>query len=148
MFIGEFVYSVDNKGRIVLPPAFRSLLRGRIYVMKGFEHSLAVYDEREWEKLQKKYAELSEFEVSHRNLKRKIFSGTTDVVLDKQGRIKVPQVQLAHAEIDKEVVIVGVYTHIEIWAKERWDAFSNSDENEIDILAAKVNEDIKRIRRD
>ena len=138
MFIGEYRYSIDNKGRVVLPPDFRALLKGKIFIIKGFEKCLFVYDEDEWAVQQKRYSGLSDFGEKARKLKRLIFSGMIDVSLDKQGRVKISQPLLQYAGINKEVVVVGVNNKIEIWAKEKWDEFLGDNEDQIELLAEEL----------
>lgn len=139
MFIGEYSYTIDAKGRVVLPPDFRSNLKGRIYVVKGFERCLCVYDEAEWERQQQGYSQLSDLGEKARKLKRLIFSGMIEVSPDKQGRVKISQPLMAYAEIDKDVVIVGVNDRVEIWAKERWQQFLDSSEPDMEQLAEELN---------
>jgi MraZ protein len=145
VFIGEYSYSLDDKGRVVLPSGFRADLKGTIYVVKGFEGCLRVYDEREWSIQQQRYAGLSDLNEKARKLKRLIFSGMNEVVPDRQGRIKISQALLSYAGIDqeKEVVIVGVDTHIEIWARQRWEQFINSYDQQIDVLAEDIDSDLR-----
>lgn len=138
MFIGEYSYSLDDKGRVVLPSVFRSSLKGNIFVVKGFEGCLRVYDEDEWREQQKRFSQLDDFDSQARKLKRLIFSGMNEVSPDRQGRIKISSALLSFAGIDKEVVIVGVESFIEIWAKERWDSFIDECGDQIDVLAGEV----------
>lgn len=142
MFKGEFTYSLDDKGRMVLPSAFRAHLRGTIVVVKGFENNLYVYDEDEWKKQEKVYAGLSDFKGNARKLKLLVFSGICEVLPDKQGRIKVSSSLLKYAGVEKEVVMVGMVNHVEIWAKERWGEFLSSYEAKIGELAEEVQSSI------
>ena len=139
MFIGEYSYSIDSKGRVVLPPDLRANLCGRVYVVKGFERCLCVYDESEWERQKQGYARLSDLGEKARKLKRLIFSGMIEVSPDKQGRVKISQPLLQYANIDKEVVVVGVNDRVEIWAKERWQQFLADAEPDIEQLAEELN---------
>ncbi len=139
MFIGEYSYTVDAKGRVVIPPVFRDNLKGRIYLVKGFERFLSVYDEHEWDIQQKSYAGLSEFGSNARNLKRLVFSGMSEVSPDKQGRIKIAPPLMDYSCIKKDVVIVGVDNHVEIWAVEEWKRFLDEYESNLGTLAEKLN---------
>ena len=138
MFIGEYRYSIDNKGRVVLPPDFRALLKGKIFIIKGFEKCLFVYDEDEWDVQKKRYSGLSDFAEKARKLKRLIFSGMIEGTPDKQGRVKISQPLLQYAGINKEVVVVGVNNKIEIWAKENWNKFLDDNEDQIELLAEEL----------
>ena len=144
MFIGEFFYTIDNKGRVVLPVGFRSGLKGDLYVSRGFEKCLCVYDEHEWRKQHEQLSRMSEFGQDARNLKRLIFSGMNEVTFDRQGRIKISQPLLTYAGINKDVAIVGVNNHIEIWAKERWVRFLTDNEANLEALAEQVDSKINR----
>ncbi len=139
MFIGEYSYTVDSKGRVVMPPAFRDNLKGRIYVMKGFEKYLSVYDEHEWNIQQKSYAGLNEFGSSARNLKKLVYSGMSEVSPDKQGRIKIAPPLIEYSCIEKDVVIVGIDNHIEIWATKEWKRFLEEYESNLGNLAENLN---------
>ncbi|MCB1195105.1 division/cell wall cluster transcriptional repressor MraZ [bacterium] len=148
MFIGEFFYTIDNKGRVVMPAGFRSELKGKLYVSRGFDRCLYVYDEHEWQAQQERLVKMSEFGQEERNLKRLIYSGMNEVSFDGQGRIKLSQPLLNYAGIEKDVAIVGVNSRIEIWDKAKWELFLAQNEADIERLAGHIDSKIHNSRKD
>ncbi len=145
MFIGEYNYSIDNKGRVVIPSEFRPELGEVMYLGRGLDKCLFVFDEEECKLLQQKYAALSDLNENARNLKRLIFSGMVKVSPDGQGRIKVTPPLMQYAEIKKEVVIIGAESRVEIWAKELWDKLMTEKGNDIGALAEIIDSKANRI---
>lgn len=140
MFIGEYNHSIDPKGRVSMPAKFRDQLGDRFIVTKGLDFCLFVYPLEEWEVLEKKLRQLPLTNRDARAFVRFFFSGATECELDNQGRIRIPNNLREHAMLEKEVVIIGVSTRIEIWSLEKWQQY-NSDANlGYDEIAAKMAE--------
>lgn len=123
MFIGEYIHSVDDKGRVIMPQKFREQLSQKFYITKGLDGCLSVYSEDEWMKLADKANALSPTKELDRRFTRYTFGSARDVEVDKQGRIIIPQLLRDYAKIGKEVAILGVSTKIEIWSKEIYDKY-------------------------
>lgn len=117
MFKGEHHYALDEKGRIVLPPKFRSALGPKVVVTRGVDGQLDVYSPREWAQFEKKLRALS---IKKRDLVRFFLASAEDVELDGQGRMMLPAHLRSHAKIDREAVVVGMMHRLEIWSKEHW----------------------------
>ncbi len=118
MLIGEYQHSLDEKGRVNFPARLRDGLGARFIVTKGLDKCLCVYSEDEWKILENK---IRTFPVSKsRQLRRFLFAGAADAVPDKQGRILIPQNLREYAELRKDVMVIGVSDHAEIWDKDRW----------------------------
>lgn len=124
MFMGEYQHTIDSKGRVSIPARFREELGELFVITKGLDNSLFVYPLEEWRRLEQKLKSLPFTRADARAFARFFFSGAVECELDKQGRVLLPQVLREHARINKDVVIIGVSTRIEIWAKEVWEEYS------------------------
>ena len=130
MFMGEYNHTVDAKGRLIVPSKFREQLGDEFVVTKGFDSCLFVYGNPEWAEMEKKLTALPVTNASARKLTRFFLAGATTCEVDKQGRILIPSVLRDYAGIEKEAVLVGTGSHLEIWSKERWLAINSYDDNE------------------
>ena len=123
--MGEYQHSVDTKGRLIIPSKFREDLGSTFVITRGLDNCLFGYPMDEWRKLEEKLKELPMTKKDARAFARFFFSGATEVELDKQGRINIPATLSSYAKLDKECVIIGVSSKIEIWAKESWESYFN-----------------------
>lgn len=134
MLMGEYHHSVDDKGRLTIPSKLRYELGENFIVTRGLDGCLFVYPKKEWQDIIAKYRELPNTRDA-RNFMRFFLSGATECDFDKQGRINLPTPLVRYAEILKECIIIGVNDRLEIWAKERWDAFMNENEESFSDIA-------------
>jgi len=123
MFIGEFEYRVDEKGRIPVPPKFRSeeLKKEGVILCPGMEKCITIYPLSEYKKLAESITAGSIIPSKLRKLNRALFATAFNVELDGQGRIIVPSQLRQYAGIVDEVVVTGANTYLEVWGKEQWD---------------------------
>lgn len=128
MFIGEYQHTLDPKNRVIMPSKFREKLGDSFVMTKGLDNCLFVYSSEEWSIVEEKLKSLPMTNKDARAFVRFFFAGACECDLDKQGRIVMPNHLKDYAKIDKELVIIGVSTRIEIWSKEEWNKF-NSDAN-------------------
>lgn len=138
MFIGEYHHTIDSKSRLIIPSKFRENLGSKFIMTKGLDNCLFVYPEKEWNVLEEKLRTLPLTNRDARAFVRFFFSGATECVLDKQGRILIPNNLKNHAKLMKEAVIIGVASRIEIWSKEEWDEYNNDDSLSYDSIAEKM----------
>lgn len=132
MFMGEYNHTVDAKGRLIVPSKFREQLGDEFVVTKGLDGCLFVYENTEWKALEEKLHALPLTNANARKFSRFFLAGATSCEVDKQGRILLPAVLRDFAGIEKDAVLVGVGSRIEIWAKDRWlEANSYDDMEEI-----------------
>lgn len=134
MFIGEFNHSMDPKGRISMPSKFRDELGETFYITKGLDNCLFVFPLDEWQLFEEKLKALPMTNKNARAFVRLFFSGASECAFDKQGRILIPQPLRDHAGIDREAVIIGTGTRVEIWSQNGWNGYidpENIDYNEI-----------------
>ena len=137
MFIGEYHHSLDDKGRLTIPSKLRDELKYDFILTRGLDGCLFIYPKDEWENIIAKYRELPNTKDA-RNFMRFFLSGATTCEFDKQGRINIPTPLMEHASLKKECVIIGVNERLEVWDKERWDSFVETNEDNFTDLADKL----------
>ncbi len=141
MFRGRFEYSLDDKGRVKIPPKFKEILKEKhqnTLVLTVFDDCIYAYPYDVWEELERKAVNLPLTNKAARRFKRMFFSSAQDVNIDKQGRILIPGVLREDVGIDKDVVVLGNLDHIEIWSKERWDSESKALRESEEELAEEI----------
>jgi len=124
MYRGSSFHTIDVKGRIIIPKRFRDAISdrdGHRLMVSRMDRSLVVYALREWEKIESKILSLAEKNDNMRRFRRVFIGGAFECVWDKQDRILVPPTLRGYAGLDKEIVLVGVLDHFEIWSRENWD---------------------------
>lgn len=127
MFIGEYYHALDNKNRIIIPSKFRDELGENFILTKGLDGCLYAYTLESWKIFQDKLSKLPLTSKDARSFARFFFSGANEVDIDKQGRTLIPQSLIEYAQIKKDIVSVGISNRIEIWSKDRWDEYNNSN---------------------
>src|SRR5688572_18762750 len=130
MFIGEYQHTIDDKGRIAFPVKFRKDLSKGAVVTRGIDTCLSIYTLEEWQKLATQVAALPMSQANARAFSRLMLSGAMDMVPDAQGRITVPEYLRQYAAMDKEVVLVGLYTRLELWSKTNWERYKAETERQ------------------
>ena len=142
MFYGEYEHLLDNKGRVIIPAKFREIFKEhyveRFYITRGLDCCLFVFTEESWKAQERKFREMPFTKNESRKFNRLYFSGACDVVCDKQGRILIPDYLKHYAEIEMDVVIIGVSDRIEIWSKAKWREFYNAHKGSFEDLAEKI----------
>lgn len=140
MFIGEYQHTLDNKGRIIIPSKFRDALGDSFVITKGLDTCLFVYSMEEWNIIQDKLKALPLTNKDARAFVRFFFSGANEVSLDKQGRVLLPSNLREHSKLDKDTVVIGVATRIEIWSKDEWENYNSDDSLGYDEIAERMAE--------
>ncbi|MGI9951154.1 division/cell wall cluster transcriptional repressor MraZ [Moorellaceae bacterium AZ2] len=138
MFIGEYHHVIDDKGRVIMPARFREELGERFIVTRGLDNCLFVYPLKGWEEMEQKLKSLPFTRADVRAFVRFFFSGATECELDRQGRILVPGNLREYARLEKEVVIAGVSSRVEIWSRELWEQYLAETAAEYEALAEKM----------
>ena len=128
MLIGEYEHSLDTKGRLIMPSKLREDMGDKFVITKGLDGCLFGFSQSEWENFETKIKTLPLTNKNARDFVRFFLSGAMECELDKQGRFLIPNNLRTVANLEKESVVVGVGTRIEIWNKEKWTAY-NSEEN-------------------
>ena len=139
MFIGEYQHALDPKNRIIVPAKLRDGLGNKFVITKGLDGCLYAYPLEEWEILENKLKTLPLTNKDARAFVRFFFSGACEIELDKQGRGLIPQNLKEYAGIEKDIVSIGVLSRVEIWSKEKWNNYNESN-IDFDSIAEKMND--------
>ena len=126
MFRGFKTVSLDSKGRLAIPSRFRERLMGiaagcLVQTLNPLDRSLWLYPLPEWELIEEKLAELSDFDKQSRRAKQMMRGYATDCQLDTHGRILVPAELRNYAQLDKQTIILGQGNKFEIWNRVNWE---------------------------
>ncbi|HLS22882.1 MAG TPA: division/cell wall cluster transcriptional repressor MraZ [Pseudogracilibacillus sp.] len=134
MFMGEYSHNLDAKGRIIVPAKFRENLGETFVLTRGLDRCLFVYPEVEWRLLEDKLKQLPLTKKDARKFTRFFLSGATELEIDKQGRISIPQPLRTYANLSKQCTVIGVSNRIEIWDADEWNVYvSESEESFAEI---------------
>ena len=120
MFLGRYQHTIDEKGRLIIPVRYREMLERGAFVTQGFERNLMVLTADGFDQLYANVNRMSLTDPSARDLKRFIFSTAERVEVDKIGRILLPQYLRGLAQLESEVILVGVGDYFEIWSPTLW----------------------------
>jgi len=143
MFMGEFRHNLDIKGRLIIPAKFRELLGDTFILTRGLDQCLFGYPMAEWKIIEEKIKALPMTKKDARAFVRFFFSGATECMVDKQGRINIPGPLLNYASIEKECVVVGVNNRIEIWSGPIWEQYvTESEQSFAEIAENLINFDL------
>ena len=142
MLYGEYEHSIDRKGRLIIPAKFRQALHANdvkhLFLTRGLDGCLFVFPEAEWRLAEARFKQIPFTKSEGRKFNRLFFSGAAEVAFDSLGRVLVPKTLKEFAEIKTDVVIVGVSSRMEIWAKEKWHAFYESSRQSFEEVAERV----------
>lgn len=122
MFLGEYQTKFSGQGRIILPKKFRREILGdeEIILSRGFEGCIWGYSSKVFEKDIERQLAASASEKEVRYLRRYLFSGAEEILLDEQGRFVIPKSLIKYASLQDEVVLIGTGDHFEIWNPQKW----------------------------
>jgi MraZ protein len=118
VFRGRYEHTLDTKGRLSIPSKFREVLGERYdsrLVVTTYDGCLISYPYAEWQRLEERVAELPEFKKDTRAFLRFFYSSAADCAIDKLGRILIPQPLRDYAKLDRDVILVGAFRHLEMW---------------------------------
>ena len=135
MLIGEYEHSLDAKGRLIMPSKLRESIGEKFIVTKGLDGCLFGFSKQEWTNFEEKLKTLPLTNKNARDFVRFFLSGATECEIDKQGRFLVVANLRQYASMEKDVVIIGVGTRIEIWDKKKWEEYNSEDNISADAIA-------------
>lgn len=138
MLIGQYNHTIDSKKRLALPVKFRGELGSKVVVTKGVENCLVVYTEKEWEAMSAKLGNLPISQSEARSFTRHLLASASEGMLDKLGRILLPDYLKEYASLKKNVVICGLSNRLEIWDEEKWQALSQQAEKGVEEMVSKL----------
>ena len=140
--IGEYECKVDAKGRLLVPSGLRkqfsAAAEGKLFVKRGIENCLELYQKHDWEAVSEKVSSLNQFVKKNRVFARKFISGATQLELDSVGRINLPKNLLEYAGVQKELILFAYGNKIEIWDKKSYDAELEMTDDDFAGLAEDV----------
>jgi len=145
-FIGRYDHTLDAKNRLMVPQAFRDIVRradrtARFYLTRGFDQCLALYAKSTWTEMVGLLKSRKADELAHtktRKFFRLFYSSAVEVTPDKAGRILIPEHLKRLAGLKKKVVLIGVNDRIELWDAGRWARFSEGMEGEYEQAASEA----------
>lgn len=136
---GSFSRTLDEKLRVAIPKEFRDILQlpatAALFVAPGTDGSLAIYPQEVFGRLGERLAERSPTRKEVRAFSRLFYAQARRVELDSQGRVRIPVELAKRAGIEKEVVLLGVQDHMELWDRHRWDQWLASNAEQYDEIA-------------
>jgi len=114
-FIGRYLHTIDEKGRLTFPASYRDLLGERPFILNGFDQNLLVMDANRFQLLYDRINAMNMGDANTRQLRRLIFSNASQIEFDKSGRFIIPQVLRDIARVENTALIVGIGKDIEVW---------------------------------
>lgn len=135
MLMGEYHHTIDEKNRLIIPSKFRTDLGDNFVITRGLEKCLFVYSQSEWNKIVNKLGTLPFTKKASRDFTRFFMSGATECVLDKSGRVCITSPLVHYADLTHDCVIIGANDRIEIWDKDAWENFFNTNEENFASIA-------------
>ncbi len=142
-FSGKYYYTVDPKGRLIIPAPLRKLIsdhyNSKLYVTNAlFDPCLHIYPQEEWNRLEEKVRVLPKMDRDVKLFKRKVIASATECEIDKQGRILIPAALREDANINGDIAIVGQIEKIELWNRKEWDAVLDTSEIDQEAVEEKL----------
>jgi MraZ protein len=122
MFLGHYEHTIDEKGRTTVPVRYRALLEEGAFITQGFEQNLIVLPTSAFDKIYQTLNQMSITDPNARQLRRLILAHADRIEFDRAGRILIPQFLRETANLQSEVIVVGMGGYFELWSPERWQA--------------------------
>jgi len=148
MFQGHSVCNIDSKSRFILPAKFRKYIKpeanNKLIITRGLDESLLAYPLDEWEIFKEVLSNYNIFNSDQRYFLRQFLMYVNECELDSQNRILLPSQLIAHAKIEKEVLVLGLLDKIEIWNPEIKKKYDSTHDETYEQIAQKVSEIIIR----
>ncbi len=136
MFFGRYEHTLDEKNRVVIPKRMRDEASGVLYIMKGYDGALSIFPKEAYTKLVEEIDTLPFGKKESRSYIRTELSSTYELEVDKLGRITLPIALKERYGIDKEIIILGVADHIEIWDRETYLAYEKEADSSYEEVAS------------
>ena len=142
MFYGEYIHTLDRKGRLILPSKFRDASKHhgieKFFVTRGLDKCIFMFSDEEWKTQEQKFKNMPFTKQESRSFNRMFFSGAVETIPDKQGRFLIPQYLKDFADIKKETVLIGVSNRIEIWNIKTWKEFYANSSSSFEQIAENI----------
>jgi len=124
MFRGSSTHTIDAKGRLIIPARFRDVIKvgnSNSLIISKMDGCLLAYPVEQWRKVESKIMSMVESGDTMRRFRRIFIGAASECICDKQDRILIPPLLRKYAGLKKDIALVGVLTHFEIWCRERWE---------------------------
>ena len=141
MFFGNYSHTLDDKGRLVIPRKMREELGNKIFIMKGFDGALAIYQKEAFSAVIEELKRYSFLKKENRDYLRIKLASIVDLEVDKMGRVQIPAAILGKYNISKDVTVLGAGDHIEVWAKDKYEEYISSIEDSFEDIAERIGND-------
>ncbi|HVT00602.1 MAG TPA: division/cell wall cluster transcriptional repressor MraZ [Patescibacteria group bacterium] len=138
MLIGQYDSKIDEKGRAALPKKFREVLGERIIVTQGYESSLIIVSQNEWEALLEGTSGRPFIEYETRETQRFLLGNASLVELDSKGRFILPSYLRTFAGIQNEAIFLGLSRYVEVWDKKHWEEYKLGLEKNIEKISSRL----------
>ena len=129
MFLGTHSTRLDDKGRLALPAKFRTELEGGLVITKGQERCLFVFPMAEFSRITELLRSAPVTQRNVRDYSRVFFASASDEMPDKQGRITIPAALRDYAGLQRDCVVIGANTRLEIWDAQAWTSYLGQQED-------------------
>jgi len=138
VFLGTHQPRLDEKGRLFLPAKFRDELAGGLVITKGQERCLYVFPAAEFASMTERMAAAPVTSKAGRDYMRVLFAGAEDEIPDRQGRVMIPAGLRTYAGLERDVVVIGANTRLEIWDRPTWETYLQQQEQTFADLSEEV----------
>lgn len=138
MFLGTHTPRLDQKGRLFLPAKYRDELSGGLVITKGQERCLYVFPTAEFSRVTEALRSAPVTAKAVRDYSRVLFASASDESCDKQGRVTIPPKLRAYAGLDRDCVVIGANTRLEIWDATAWSEYETEQEQAFSQLSEEV----------
>ena len=144
MISGEHRYSLDDKGRLMIPARVRIEVTGSLMILtRGIDDCLWLFPPDEWKAIAENLiATTSPFQEKARLIQRRILAPAHEIEIDRSGRIIVPQILREYAGLRKECTILGMLKYLEIWDEEKYLAYLEKNEDQFKKAAEELGDSI------
>ena len=130
MLCGKSFHTMDSKNRIIIPQSYRAEIGDSVYVTIGYDNNLFIMSSENFNELAQKVMSVPETSFESREFRRTFFGNAVLCELDKTGRLVLPQILVSHAKIEKDVVIIGVFDKLEVWAQKQYEEYLSGESSD------------------
>ena len=141
MFFGSYSHSLDDKNRLMIPSKMRESLSTHLFMLKGFDGAISIYEQEAFQTLVNKLHAMSFLKKDARSFLRTQLANTFELDVDKLGRIQIPTAIINKFNIGKEVIVLGAVDHIEIWDKATYEAYQAENEPLFEEIAERLSDE-------
>lgn len=138
MFFGSYAYTLDDKGRLVIPAKMRSESGPVLFAMRGFEHCISLYTQQSFALLVQQANAYDFNQANVRSYLRTALASVIELPIDDHGRVQLPMDTIKQFKLDKNVKIIGVNDHIELWSATTWDTYQTEAKDQFETIASSL----------